>query len=200
MAERRIIIIEDEEKPQGWSNEIWKPIPGYKGYEASDHGRIRSVNRKIMCLNRHGNYEWRRYSGKILSPGFTSAGYLHVQIGKGGYDYSGCDVHRLVMLAFVGPYPSPNHEIAHFDGNPANNHLTNLRYATYEDQYSDRVRHGRSNRGEKHYFARLTEEMVREIRKSDSTIADLSRKYKMSKTTIYQIRNRLTWRWLDADT
>lgn len=197
MAKRKIVVIESAQKPQGWANEVWKPVPGYDGYEASNCGRVRSVNRKIYCMNRFGDYEWRAYRGRILSPSVTSSGYPHVQIGKGGYDYSGEDVHKLVMLAFVGPYPSINHEIAHYDGDKTNNNLTNLRYVSFQEHYLDKVRHGRANRGQQQYAARLTEKDVREIRNSNDTMASLARKYGMSKTTIYQVRNRLTWRWLE---
>lgn len=200
MAIRKIMVIEGAAKPQGRPGEEWRPIPGYDGYEASDQGRIRSVPRKIRCYNSHGEIGWRTYRGTMLSPGLSS-GYSHVQIGKGNYNYSGELVHKLVMLAFVGPPPSPDHEIAHWDGNPANPCLSNLRYATYQQNYEDQVRHGRVQRGEKHYNAKLTSDDVRAIRRSKDTNANLSKKYGVSKTTVYEVRNYLKWRWLiDDDT
>lgn len=200
MAIRKIVVIEGATKPEGRPGEVWRPIPGYDGYEASNQGRIRSVPRIVRCLDAHGRIEWRTYSGKILSPSTTSVGYPHVQIGKGNYDYSGEDVHKLVMLAFVGSRP-PDHEIAHYDGDRRNVHLSNLRYATYQQNYEDQVRHGRAQRGEKHYNAKLTSDDVRAIRRSKDTNANLSKKYGVSKTTVYEVRNYLKWRWLiDDDT
>ena len=34
--------------------EIWKPIPGHDGYEVSDHGRVRSIDRVIEQSSRYG--------------------------------------------------------------------------------------------------------------------------------------------------
>jgi hypothetical protein len=38
-------------------------------------------------------------------------------------------VHSLVALAYLGPRPTPIHQIMHCDGDVANNDVTNLRYA-----------------------------------------------------------------------
>lgn len=53
------------------------------------------------------------------------SGHVSVAVGKG----NSRQVHALVLLAFVGPYPA-GCEILHLDGNPTNNTLTNLRYGT----------------------------------------------------------------------
>jgi hypothetical protein len=45
------------------------------------------------------------------------------------------------MLAFVGPRPE-DREIAHWNGDRADNRLVNLRYATKSENALDRVRHG----------------------------------------------------------
>lgn len=58
-------------------------------------------------------------------------------------------VHRLVMEAFVGPCPE-GLEVLHWDDNPANNHLSNLRYGTRSENVKDRVRNGI------HHFASRT--------------------------------------------
>ena len=66
------------------------------------------------------------------SRGFVSVGTCHP---SGYYVVSIRDqqflVHRLVAFAFLGPPPNPQMwQIHHKDGNPANNHLKNLEYAT----------------------------------------------------------------------
>jgi hypothetical protein len=35
-----------------------------------------------------------------------------------------------VAEAFIGPQPSPRHQVAHYDGVRDNNHYSNLRWAT----------------------------------------------------------------------
>jgi hypothetical protein len=50
-------------------------------------------------------------------------------------------VHRLVLLAFVGPAPE-GMEGCHWDDDPLNNHLSNLRWGTPGDNGLDCVRNG----------------------------------------------------------
>lgn len=121
------------------SLEEWRAIPGYEGwYEASDHGRVRSLDRVIT--QRNGNTY--RLKGKILSPTMSSHGYYGVGIGKNGQRETRT-VHSLVMEAFVGPYPEQGMEIRHLDGNKLNCHLSNLRYGTCSENQEDKLAHGR---------------------------------------------------------
>lgn len=49
--------------------EIWKPIPDYEGYyEASNTGKIRSVERTIVLKDRNGNPRPSIYKSRVLSP------------------------------------------------------------------------------------------------------------------------------------
>jgi hypothetical protein len=112
--------------------EHWVPIPSADGYEASDLGRIRSVERVI----RYADGRQRAYRGQVLRPGAKDDRTLHVKIqGRTRY------VHQLVLEAFVGPRPS-GMECCHGDGDPSNNRLVNLRWDTKSSNVLDRVRHG----------------------------------------------------------
>jgi hypothetical protein len=75
-------------------------------------------------------------------------------------------VHRLVCEHAYGPPPSPEHEAAHSCGNGHNGCVAqkHLRWATHQENMSDRVIHGTSNRGSRSPVAKLTEENVRAIR------------------------------------
>lgn len=112
------------------TQEEWRAIPGFDGYEVSDLGRVRS---------------WRPWHGsvgpRILTPQ-EDRGYLGVTLVKPGerrrLTYK---VHRLVMLAFVGPLPQ-GMQTRHLDDDGRNNALTNLAYGTPSENGYDRVRNG----------------------------------------------------------
>jgi hypothetical protein len=111
--------------------ERWLDLPGFEGrYEVSDHGRVKSLRR-------------RKSSGGLLTQ-FGRAGYLSVMLCVNGSGKIHL-IHRLVLLAFVGPCPDGK-EGAHKDGDPANNRLTNLYWATKKENAADKERHGKFRR------------------------------------------------------
>jgi hypothetical protein len=107
--------------------ERWLPVPGYEGrYEVSDLGNVRSLPRQ-------------RTRGGVLSQ-IERYGYLSVCLS--GRMFS---VHRLVLLAHVGPCPK-GMETAHCNGNRKDNRLSNLRWATKSENTADRAAHGKYRR------------------------------------------------------
>jgi len=115
------------------STETWRPIPGYEGaYEASDHGRIRS----LPPTGRHS-----RRHGIVLKPSpRPDSGHLRVVLIAGGKRRTRY-VHDLVLRSFVGAPPEGT-EACHGDGNESNNHLSNLRWGTHQSNIIDEVLHG----------------------------------------------------------
>lgn len=104
--------------------ERWLPVVGHEGYEVSDYGRVR------------GPKGLRPIYAKSHRP------VQRVYVGKVRY------VHHLVLEAFVGPRPD-GYECCHADDNPANNHLSNLRWDTRSANSIDAVRNGRHPTGSK---------------------------------------------------
>lgn len=95
---------------------------GYEDfYEVSNLGRVRSQSR-------------RGTKGVILKPIPEVKGYLRVKLYKNGKK-SMHRVHRLVMQAFVGRCPD-GYEVDHYDWNPKNNRLDNLRYLPAKENTS----------------------------------------------------------------
>lgn len=120
--------------------ELWKPIPGWEGaYEVGDAGRVRSVERRTWCPR--GKGFWRRVPPTILKPA-VSRGYLRVSLQRDGR-VQNVSVHRLVLLAFIGPCPD-GMEACHYDDDSANNRLVNLRWDTRRANHADRTRNGGS--------------------------------------------------------
>lgn len=103
-------------------DEVWREIPGYDGdYFASDKGRILS-----LCRN-----EPRILKPFICSNEGNRTGYYYVEI-RGQKQR----VHRLVALAFL-ENPEYKPVVHHIDGNPLNNTLKNLAYATYAENVQE---------------------------------------------------------------
>lgn len=116
--------------------EIWKAVPGWHAYEASDLGRIRSIDRVLRDGQLRG--------GQVLTPQ-PDRGYLYVQLHD-GQRMSRVAVHVLVMLAHRGDCP-PGMEVLHRNGRRHDCRLANLRYGTKPQNRADREKHrGQRNR------------------------------------------------------
>jgi hypothetical protein len=98
--------------------EEWRAIPGYSPYQASDLGRVRSLNRK-----------WAKRGGRVLTPQLGDGGYWHLTLqcgpGRGKTVY----VHQVVAWAFHGDCPD-EHVVNHKDTIKVNNRADNLEYVT----------------------------------------------------------------------
>ncbi len=106
-------------------DEIWKPIPGYEGYyEASNLGRIRSVDR--YTRNRWGSKTFHK--SQFMKCRVVTNGYTHVKLTKKGKK---CEplVHRIIASLFV-PNIDNLPQVNHIDGNKKNNCASNLEWCT----------------------------------------------------------------------
>lgn len=130
------IARQPEPEPEDPTEE-WRPIPGWEGfYEASSHGRVRSVTRTV----KHPASGSMQIQGRVLRPAPHRSGHLWVELcGPAGKKTR--QVHQLVLEAFVGPKP-PGMDGCHYDGNPQNNHIENLRWDTRAGNLADAIRHG----------------------------------------------------------
>ncbi len=129
--------------------ENWLPIAEFNGlYEVSNRGNVRSSPRQGS-------------KGGIVKPSIDARGYQKVSLYNKGRKARW--VHRLVLEAFVGLSPEGT-ECCHGDGNPSNNHLTNLRWATRSENYRDAVRHGTAAIGERNGQTKVTPSALAEMR------------------------------------
>lgn len=119
--------------------EEWRPVVGFEGfYEVSSIGRIRSVDRVIPY--RDGRKP-KRFPGKVLAQMINAKGYPALQLKACGR-IRGRTVHILVCEAFHGSRPSPDHEVRHLNGDPADNRVENLAWGTRAENAQDSLRHG----------------------------------------------------------
>lgn len=147
--------------------EVWEPVPGHPGYEASNLGGVRLRGCDVNFSVSHD--------------GYPRVGWIYV--------------HTFVMLAFHGE-PPEGYETAHYDGNKWNNTLDNLRYATRLENSHDTLRHGRRPRGERNGRAKLTEADVIAIRSMRGVRKTIAAKFQVSPFVISAIKHRKAWGWL----
>lgn len=109
--------------------EIWRDVDGYEGiYEVSDKGRVRTHKDKITFTKKHGIRKWKQ---RILREKNPTGRDVRVSLWKDGKEKSFL-VHRLVALAFI-PKIEGKECVNHIDGNPRNNHVSNLEWCDYKD-------------------------------------------------------------------
>lgn len=96
-------------------HEQWKPVDGFDGYEVSDQGRVRSVDR-VDALG-------RRRPGKVLSQ-IKIGDYLSVVLYRGG-DRRMMSVANMVADAFV-PGRDGARMVRHVNGEKHDNRACNL--------------------------------------------------------------------------
>ena len=112
-------------------SDTWKPVVGYEGlYEVSNTGEVRSLERIS-----EGDYLLK---GKTLAQAKNAGGHHLVTLYK-NRERSQRQVHHLVLEAFIGPRPEGYFGL-HWDDDPSNNKLENLRWGTKSDNSYDSVR------------------------------------------------------------
>lgn len=102
-------------------------------------------------------------------------------------------VYRASWEFVNGPIPEGLCGLHKCDNPPCCN-PSHIFVGTAIDNVQDRTRKGRSARGAKNAWAKLTEQDVIEIRKSTETGTVLAIKYKLDATSISDIRRRKTWK------
>ena len=137
------------------THEEWRPVVGYEGrYDVSNIGSVRSLWHKTG----------RRKRPYALKPSIHSFGYPVATLRKDGVSKK-IRIYRLVALAFIGPAPTPKHEVAHNDGDPSNSNVTNLRWATRKENLAERATHGTGPGGHQSYVGKVSEAACPVIRR-----------------------------------
>lgn len=172
--------------------EIWRTIVDAPLYEISNLGRVRNHDRYVKTANG----QTRFYRGGLIAPSHNQHGHekalLITTPGAKIMRY----VHALVAQAFIGPRPD-GMEVAHNDGNPRNNKVSNLRYATPVENNADKSIHGTLLERAIHPAAKLTERDVDEIFRRlalKHRQKDIAADFGVKRATIGAIAQGRSWR------
>lgn len=164
----------------------WRVPPSAPNYEVSEYGEVRRIT-----------------AGKGTRVGYVlkqcpakAGGYPSVLLSHNGKARIRT-VHSLVAEAFLGPRPV-GLVVCHCDGDPTNNHVSNLRYDTYAGNSADMVAHGTCLFGERVPTARLTNDEVRAIwgdplRHVRGGSVAVAARYGVARQTIRDIWNGVSW-------
>ena len=164
---------------------LWRTVPGYPAYEVSVDGVVRRCQ-GFRCRRAH----------RVLVPFVRPNGYAQILLYQGGQRRR-FGVHQLVALAFLGPKPSPQHEVAHLDGQRLNNHVSHLAWLLHSENERHKDLHGTRLRGSQIGNAKLTEAQVVLIRQALAVgirQCVLAQAYGVSDSTVSLIARAKTWR------
>ena len=164
---------------------LWRTVPGYPAYEVSVDGLVRRCQ-GFRCRRAH----------RVLVPFVRPNGYAQILLYQRAQRRR-FGVHQLVALAFLGPKPSPQHEVAHLDGQRLNNHVSNLAWLLPIENDAHKDLHGTRLRGSQIHSAKLVEAQVVLIRQALAVgirQCALAQTYGVSDSTVSLIARGKTWR------
>lgn len=170
--------------------EIFTPVQGYESfYEVSNFGNFRSLDRIVS--------DGRKMKGKPLIKTKDKQGRNYVTFSKNSVTKK-IRVHVVVASHFIGNRPD-GFDICHNDGNPSNNHVSNLRYDTHKNNMIDMASHGNSQRGEKNWNTTTTKEQILQIknlRAQGMKYIDICSIVNVSMSVVAKVCQNRRWNWL----
>lgn len=101
---------------------MMKPIPGYEGkYQINECGNV--INKK----------------GHLMRTAVSNSGYLRTSLElPGTTERKNESIHRLVAETFI-PNPDNLPIVMHIDNDPFNNHISNLRWGTQQENVQQSI-------------------------------------------------------------
>lgn len=129
--------------------EIWKDIPRYPGYQASNLGRIRTFN-KVTFTKRHGERHWQnrilKFKPSISTKKIKKGPGYRVSLWKNGKSKDFL-VARLIATTFLEDFIETEMTVNHKNGDRLDNRVENLEWLSR----SENIRYGFENGQYKQY-------------------------------------------------
>ena len=141
--------------------EIWKDVVGYENiYEVSNFGNVRTHENKTTWTERHGLRHWKQRYLKNKTPNGRD---VRVSLWKNG-KVKDWLVHRLVAHTFIPNTDETKNSINHIDGNPKNNHVSNLEWCDHYENNNHAFDNNLIKTGKKTTLLRLSDNKTFEFR------------------------------------
>ena len=173
--------------------ERWLPVVGDEDlYEVSDLGNVRRSSGGRGAI-----------AGRMLKRFTPRDGYPRVDLCRDG-SAKRVGVHTLVATAFIGPPPTPSHQVNHKNANKSDSRVANLEWVTPRENIRHAVSVGVMDAafmvGELNAGAKLTWAQVAEIRSLRGQVGarPLAERYGVSRSAIQQVHQGKRWRPEDA--
>jgi hypothetical protein len=113
---------------------VWKDIPGpeFEGYQASDFGDIRSLDKTVTT----SAGVVKQLTGKVLNPTPPKPTAPYRMVTINGKNYR---VAPLILTTFVRPKPFPKAMARHLDDDKSNDMLDNLAWGSKSQNTKDSI-------------------------------------------------------------
>lgn len=166
--------------------ETWRPaaVPKYGSvYDVSDFGRVRR-----STATKHGP------AGRIkkLCWWGRKPQYLHVLLSENN-EPRFFRVATLVALTWLGPRPTPEHEVNHKNADHGDNRVENLEWVTNPENQSHSQRMG-LRKHSPDARPKLTVAQVKLIRVASGSQRAIGERFGVTDKTVRLIKTRRTWR------
>jgi hypothetical protein len=171
----------------------YRELKDFPGYRVGSDGTVWTRRTPGPRLSR----EWKQLvgswcgSGKRRPKGYYRLALLRHVSGK----LVAITFHRLVLVTFVGE-PKPGQIACHYNGDPLDNRVENLRWDTHAANTEDSRRLGTIARGETGGTAKLKAAQVPEIRQryeEGDCVRVMAKEYGVCENSIYNVVRRITW-------
>lgn len=163
------------------TKEVWGEIEGYPNHKISSLGRLKSFGVKKEGVIINGFVDKDGYRRHFMRYKNKSKNKL---------------AHRLVAETFI-PNPENKTQVNHKDGNKLNNKVDNLEWCNCQENITHACKTGlRKNKGEHNIKSKLKGYEVNQIKHALSSGVkpkDLAKEYGVTRSTIYDIKNKKTW-------
>jgi len=158
----------------------WRVIDGFSKYEVSTKGEVRLA---VKGFNRP--------KGHMMKGCVKPKGYTQYRLLNDDGKQKDLHAHRIVAQTYLGECPHNGWMVAHLDGNPRNNDVSNLKWVSNSENQLHCREHGKAVP-----HRALSMEQAKEVRSrfdNGERQSDLAREYKVSHGVINRIVNQVTY-------